>query len=142
MVDQTDSNSQAQVIINLENLIKSHITGIDRRRDELKKNKEMLEDILINDETYKLHTEEAKKAAKIKLQTKQQIMKQPNANALNEKVKELSSEVKEMNQALSDYLSEYTKMTGTSEIEGEDGEVREIIRITKLIKKSSRTKKY
>ena len=108
----------------------------------MKKNKEMLEDILINDETYKLHTEEAKKAAKIKLQTKQQIMKQPNANALNEKVKELSSEVKEMNQALSDYLSEYTKMTGTSEIEGEDGEVREIIRITKLIKKSSRTKKY
>lgn len=139
--DTTTTSSptnQVDVIMNLENLIKSHITGVDSRKTELKKNKEMVEDILNNDSTYKLHCEEAKKAAKVKSQTKHQIMQQPNARALGEKVKELSTEIKEMNQALSDYLREFQRMTGTNEIEGEDGEMREIVYVAKLIKKTKK----
>ncbi len=137
--DTTPEAGVAQVLIDLEQLIRTHITDIDHRKAELKKQREMLESTLVNDETYRLHNEEAKKAAKQKGQTKLQILKQPGNNQLSEKVKDLASEIKELDGALSDYLREYQRMSGSNEIEGEDGEVREIVYVAKLVKKSKRS---
>lgn len=134
-----DNDSGAQVLLDLESTIKSHIVQIDRGRAELKKQREMLESALLNDETYRLHTEEAKKAAKTKALTKFQILQQPANKQLAEKVHDLSAEIRELNQALSDYLREYQRMSGSSEIETEDGEVREIVYVAKLVKKSTRS---
>lgn len=128
----------ASVLLNLESLIKSHISGIDTRKQELKKQREMLASALTNDETYRLHEEKAKEANKQKAATRAQIMKQPANSTLSEKVKHLAAEIKEMDGALSDYLREYERMSGTNEIEGDDGEVREIVYVAKLVKKSSR----
>ena len=125
------------VLINLESMIKSHISGLDRLRAELEKHSSMLQDIFDNDPTYKEHAEKAKEATKIKSATKQQILKQPQAAELNQKVKSFKSQIKETQDALSDYLSEYQRMSGVNEIEGEDGEVREIISVPKLVKKSA-----
>lgn len=127
----------AQVILTLESTIKQHIAQIDRNKVELKKQREMLESALLNDETYRLHTEEAKKAAKQKAKTKFQILEQAENKALAEKVKELSSDVRSLNAALSEYLREYARMSGTNEIETDDGEVREIVYVAKLVKKRS-----
>ncbi|KKR83803.1 MAG: hypothetical protein UU73_C0003G0238 [Candidatus Daviesbacteria bacterium GW2011_GWA1_41_61] len=127
--------SQASVLINLEQLIKSHISGVDRLKEEVTKHKGMLDDILANDQTYKEHTERAKEASKIKAATRAQIMKQPQVAELAEKVKSMKVEINEMEDALSDYLKEYQRMSGVNEIEGEDGEVREIVYVAKLIKK-------
>lgn len=134
---QTGDNG-ATVLLELEQTIKNHIADIDRRKAELKKQREMMESALLNDETYRLHTEEAKKAAKVKGQTKFQILQLPENKQLAQKVKDLSSEVRELTSALSDYLREYQRMSGSSEIETEDGEVREIVYVAKLVKKSSR----
>ncbi len=133
---ETQSDNSAQVIIDLENLIKTHITGIEKRREELKTHKEMLSSALGNDEAYKEAEEKAKEAAKVKSALKAQIMKQPANAQLGEKTKELALEIKEMDAALSEYLREYQRMSGVNEIEGEDGQVREIIYIAKLVKKS------
>ena len=62
----------AQVLIDLENMIKTNVAIIDRNKVELKKQKEMLDSALQNDETYRTHNEEAKKAAKQKGATKLQ----------------------------------------------------------------------
>lgn len=132
-----DSNG-ATVLLELEQTIKSHISQIDKGKAELKKSREMMESALLNDETYRLHSEEAKKAAKVKAQTKFQILQLPANKQLAEKVKELSAEIKDLNNALSDYLREYQRMSGSSEIETEDGEVREIVYVAKLVKKASR----
>lgn len=132
-----DANA-ATVVLELEQTIKNHIADIDRRKAELKKQREMMESALMNDETFRLHTEEAKKAAAVKGKTKLQILQLPENRQLSEKVKELATEIKELNTALSDYLREYQRMSGSSEIETDDGEVREIIYIAKLVKKSSR----
>ncbi len=129
--------SGAQVIINLEGLIKNHISGIERIEEEAKKHQEMLDDIFANDTVYQQHLEAAKDAAKIKNATKQQILKQPQARDLDAKVKDLKSQAKEMKDALSDYLGEYQRLSGVSEIEGEDGELREIVYVAKLVKKSA-----
>lgn len=133
-----DENNQAQVLIDLETMIKTHITTIDKSKIELAKYKEMLDGIFQNDETYRLHEEKAKEAAKLKSLTKSQLLKTPETRDLAQKVKELSQNIKDLQNALSDYLREYNRMSGSTEIEGEDGEVREIIYTAKLVKKTSR----
>lgn len=135
----TDPNA-AQVLLDLEQLIKTHISNIDKGKSELKKQREMLTSTLENDETYRLHNEEAKKAAKIKAQTKYQIMQHPQNKQLAEKVRGIAQDIKEADAALSDYLREYERMSGSSEIETDDGEIREIVYVAKLVKKSSRGK--
>lgn len=133
-----DDPNGTSVLLELERTIKNHITDIDRKRVELKKQREMMESALMNDETYRLHTEEAKKAAKVKGTTKLQILQLPENRQLSENVKDLSTEIRELNTALSDYLREYERMSGSNEIETDDGEVREIVYVAKLVKKSSR----
>ena len=89
-----------------------------------------------NDETFKKHSDVAKEAARIKSNTKQQILKQPQVADVNEKVKSMQSQLKENQDALSEYLREYNRLTGITEIEGNDGEIRQIIYIAKLIRKT------
>jgi hypothetical protein len=134
----SDAGNAAQVLIDLENLIKNNISTLDSRKEELKKFREMMSSALTNDETYRLHEEEAKKAAKLKAATKAQIMKLPANAELNQKVQTLSADLKEMDEALSDYLREYQRMSGSNEIEDNDGEVREIVYQAKLVKRSSK----
>lgn len=141
IVEDTNTPSDpngGEVLINLEALIKSHISNIDKTKDDLKKHKEMLDSILDNDTVYKEHSEKAKEANKIKSQTRSQIMKQPQAADLNQKIKDMRQSLKALQLALSDYLREFQRMSGSNEIEGDDGEVREIVYTVKLIKKSSR----
>ncbi|MFH0936982.1 MAG: hypothetical protein V1808_01670 [Candidatus Daviesbacteria bacterium] len=136
---QTSSEAgEANVIINMESMIKTLITSIDNLTEELGKHQDMLDDILNNDSTFKEHFEQAKQAAKIKSVTKQQILKQPQAADLANKVRTMRSEIKEQKASLSDYLREFQRMSGINEIEGEDGELRQIVYVAKLVKKSSR----
>lgn len=132
----SSQNTAVAVLQNIENLIKSHIAQIDRIKVETKKHREMMADVLNNDAVYKEHDQKAKEAAKVKMQTKSQIMKQPNMMALSLKVKDNRASLKDLEGALSEYLREYGRLTGSNEIEGEDGEVREIVFSAKLIKKS------
>lgn len=136
--DQTETPDEggAMVIINLESMIKSHIASIDRLQEEMEKHSSMLKDIFENDPTYKEHSEKAKEASKIKGNTRREILKRPQAADLDNKVKSFKSQIKETQDALSDYLREYQRLSGVSEIEGEDGQIREIIYVAKLIKKS------
>ncbi len=127
----------SEILINMESLIKGHISTIDTLTTEARKIKEMLDDIFANDPTYQEHDKIAKEAAKVKQGTKQQILKQPQAADLDKKYKELRGELKENQGSLSDYLQEYARMSGVNEIEGDDGEIREIVYNAKLIKKSS-----
>lgn len=135
---EPESTTQAAILVNLEGLIKSHIASIDKLNEDAKKHKEMLDDVFENDETFRLHSEQAKEAARIKSATRAQIMKQPSVYEMAEKVKSMKSEIKELKAALSDYLQEYRRMSGLTEIEGEDGEPREIVFTAKLIKRNSK----
>jgi predicted RNase H-like nuclease (RuvC/YqgF family) len=144
IVDDSDDTatpavvSGGEVIVNMEGMIKNYVASIDKLQIEAKKLKEMLDDIFNNDPTFKTHDEAAKQAAKVKQQTKAEILKRPQAKELDDKIKTLRSEYKEQQGALSDYLQEYQRMSGVNEIEGEDGEVREIVYSAKLVKKSFR----
>lgn len=137
----SSDDSSASVILNLEEMIKSHLSSLDSLTEELKKHQGMLDDIFLNDSTYRDHSEKAKEASKVKSATKQQILKQPQVADLATKVKNLRSEAKELKDALSDYLQEYRRMSGVTEIE-HNGEVREIVYVAKLVNRSSKLEEY
>lgn len=131
----SDGTNDATVLLNLEQLIKAHISSSQKIQEELKKHREMLEDSFENDPTYKEHARLAKEANKVKQTTRQEIMKRPSVSAIANKVKTLRAELKEKQDSLSDYLNEYRRMSGMDEIEGEDGQIRQIVYVAKLVRK-------
>jgi hypothetical protein len=132
------SSSQVDVLLSLEEMIKNNIESIDKLKQELKLQREMFEDTFNNNPTYRENSEKVKEVTKIKSQTRQQIMNQPSVLQLANKIKSNRSEVKERQSALSDYLKEYQRMTGATEIEGRDGKIREIVNDAKLIVRSEK----
>ncbi len=135
---QTSDTASADTVLELESMIKNSVATIDRNKTELKKLKEMLESALLNDEPYRLASEKTKEAAKEKGKAKMNVMQNPATKQIADKVKDMTQENKDLVSAQSEYLREYARLSGTNEIEGEDGEVREIIYVAKLVKKAKR----
>ncbi|MBU1000668.1 hypothetical protein KKE78_04715 [Patescibacteria group bacterium] len=132
--------SDAVLLVKIEEMIKTHISQIEDLRVEATKHRDMLDDIFINNETYQEHDKVAKETARIKSNTKKEILKRPNVADLSCKLKSLKSQQKELKEGLSDYLREYQRLSGSNEIEGEDGETREIVFVAKLVKRFSKFK--
>lgn len=128
--------NDATVLLSLEEMIKNNIASIDKITMELREKRHMFVDTFQNDPTYKEHEEKAKEANVTKLQTKQQILKQPAVMQVAEKIKSMSADLKERKAALSDYLLEYQRLTQATTIEDLDGNVREIINDAKAVKRS------
>lgn len=133
----TSPNGSADVVINLESLIKTQAVAMDKLKEKLKEQRQMLEDAFQNDPTYIEHEKQAKEAAKIKGKTKSEITKQPAVSILSQKVKDLTVDLKDKQASVSDYLREYQRLTQVTEIEVEAGDVREIVNVPKLVKKKS-----
>lgn len=135
-------DNDAVLLVKIEEMIKTHLAQIDSLVEEITKHKDMLDDIFVNNETFKEHDKLAKEAARIKSNTKKEIMKRADAADLAAKLTSLKSEQKELKNGLSDYLREYQRLSGSNEIEGEDGEIREIVYTAKLVKRSSKYLEY
>lgn len=127
--------NQAVNLLNIESLINSHDSRLDTLQKDLRAQREMLNDLLANDEEYAKTSEEATKLAKLKTIAKQKALKIPAAVTLVEKIKDEQGQVKELRVALSDYLAQYVNLSGTNQIEGPDGVIRQIVYSAKLVKK-------
>jgi ferritin len=135
------ATKEVKDLFTLENLIKTHISHIEAVRVELAKHSEMLTDILNNDTVYKEVTDQIKEITKKKTEAKQNVLKTPSNASLNQKIKDMRTEVKELKMALSQYLQQYQKIADTDQIESEDGEVRQIIFDARLVKISGKLDK-
>lgn len=133
--DSTTTSDPRLPLLSLESMIKEALPQLENLKKELKTEKEMVDDALNNDETYKLHAEKAKEANKVKSATKQQLLQQPSLKVNVEKMKELREQIKELQTSLSDYLSEYARLSGANEIEA-NGEVLDIVYIARLVRRS------
>lgn len=128
--------NQAATLLSIESLINSHDTKLSTLQKELSVQKEMLSNILENDEEYTKVAQEASKLAKQKTIAKQKVLHTQNGVTLVEKAKDLQSQLKELKVAMSDYLSQYVSLSGTNQFEGADGVTRQITFSAKLIKKN------
>jgi len=134
----TGTNEEVTSLFAIENLIKTHISHIDTVKTELGKHVEMMNDVLSNDAGYKEATEQGKEVNKKKAEAKQNVLKSPTNASLNQKIKDMRQEIKELKNALSTYLQQYQKIADTDQIESEDGEVRQIVYSAHLVKLSSK----
>lgn len=132
----SDGDDQAELVMKLEGMIRNNNSQIAKLASELSETREMLKDAFENDTTYREHADAAKDANKVKAATRAQILKQPAVKALADKTKTLSSELKELKEGLSDYLREFNRLSGITEIEGDDGELLQIVYVAKLVKKT------
>jgi hypothetical protein len=130
------SMSPVDDLKNIENLINTNISKIDKLQGGIKPVKEMLESLLDADLEYAELDQKAKEAAKTKTMKKKELVDTTNGRELNEKLKSLKSELREAKEALSSYLQTYQQKTGFSEYEGPDGELRQIVFVAKLIRKT------
>jgi DNA-binding transcriptional MocR family regulator len=65
-------------------------------------------------------------------------MKQPSVMQLSNHIKQMRQEMKERQSALSDYLQEYQRLTGATEIETNSGDIMRIVNSSKLVKDSAK----
>jgi hypothetical protein len=126
--------------LSLESLIKNYLSQIENLKKEQRQQRQILEDAFENDAVYREHNEKVKEANRLRLETRRQILNQPALKEIREKLEEMRDQVKEQEEILSDYLLQYQKMTGINEIEGDDGEIRIIVNVARLVKGSSRAK--
>lgn len=130
-----DSDNKIERIMSLENMINGYILDLDKLQKDLKEQSSMLKDSLENDADYAAISEKAQEAQKMKKEAKDKLLQDPAISLLDAKVNDLKSEVKDVRQALSDYLQQYYRESGLTQITAADGEVRELVATVKLVKK-------
>jgi hypothetical protein len=118
----------------IENLIHSHNTRLEALQKELKTHKMMLDALLENDKEYQEAASASAAAAKLKTQAKAKVLSVTDAKNQVEKIKEQQVEAKELKIALSDYLSQYVVLSGSTQIESPDGQVFDIVSNAHLTK--------
>ena len=118
----------------LENLINAHNTRLQNLEKELHQLRGMLADMLENDEEYVAANQEAQKLNKIKAVAKKKFCARPEAMALIDKIKDASSQAKEIKISLSDYLGQYMREANTNQLPAPDGTFLKIIYSAKLVK--------
>ncbi len=136
--EETIPNQAASDFLNLEGLIKSYVAKINLLEKELKEKNQILKDTFESDAIYKEHADKAKEANRIKSATKQQILKSPANQELDQTLKDLRFDLSEQRAVLADYLTQYQQQTGASQIEMENGEIMEIVTVVKLARRSDR----
>jgi DNA-binding ferritin-like protein len=137
--DAVDSkNSDAvQTLLSVEKIIKSLMSRIERLKEDQKPINEMLNNLLNNNEEYSIAADEAKEASKKKSAIKKKILSTSEGKMADDKVRGIKNELKEARESLSSYLADYQKLTGSSEFEGDDGELRQIVYVAKLVRKTN-----
>lgn len=129
--------NKAQTLINVESMINSSNSRLDVLVKEFREKKGMLSGVLESADDFQKLEEEYKKQAKIKTIAKQKILASPSTAKIVEDIKDLQLQIKELKTALSDYLSQFVILSGTNQIEGPDGVLRQIIYSAKLVKSKS-----
>ncbi|OGK62278.1 hypothetical protein A3K21_01595 [Candidatus Roizmanbacteria bacterium RIFOXYC1_FULL_38_14] len=122
-------------IIDLTAIINRYVLDIDKVKGTMKEKSLMFKDAFENDAEYHEQNIKVKDLSKLKNAAKQRILKQPAMEALTAQINDLKLELKDMQDMLSGYLEQYQKTSGTNIIETENGVIREIIPVFKLVKR-------
>ena len=137
IVSMVDPKIQsAMSVVDLSSLINDYLHTIDEQKKQLKEQKQMLKDTFENDQEYHEISEKVRTLNKDKAAVKQRIMKQASVEPISAKIKELQLELRDMDDKLSGYLQEYQRVSGTNVLEGEKGEIMQIVPVYRIVKRS------
>lgn len=122
-------------MIELTAIINRYVGDIDKVKTTLKEKNSMFKDAFENDAEFHEQTIKIKDLSKVRNGAKQRILKQPAMEALTAQINDQKSELKDMQDMLSGYLEQYQKVSGTNIIETENGQIREIVPVYRLVKR-------
>ncbi len=132
------TDSDAQTLVAVESMLKNVLSRLELLKNELKEDADMLKSAFESDPVYREFDENAKAAAKDKLAAKKEILKKTDVAELNLKVQSKRSEIKELKEKMSDYLTQFQQLSGLNEIESNDGELLKIVYSARLIRQNSK----
>lgn len=133
-----DNNiDNSETLVTLVSLIQTYLGNIDRLRRELSESRGILTDTFATDLKYMEAEEKAKAIVKEKKTIKTGLLAGQQAMSMSQKVKDLAAELKEAQATLSGYLSDYQKTTGATTIEDTDGNILQIVTVSKLVRGAS-----
>ncbi|MCX6730230.1 MAG: hypothetical protein NTZ55_00075 [Candidatus Roizmanbacteria bacterium] len=127
----------SMTIVELTTLINRYEGDMKKMRDNLKIQSGMLRDAVEGDAGYHELDVQSKDLQKKKTEIKQKVMKTQAMEAVVAKMEEYKSEIKDAKEMLSGYLEEYQRVAGTNIIEGENGEIKEIVPQYRLVKRNN-----
>lgn len=120
----------------IEGIIKRKVSQINELKEKTTQLREMVDDVLLNDDEYNAAAEKVKEATKEKSAARTKLMAQDAARTAADKLKDAKEEMKDLMQGLSANLREYERLAGTNQIELDDGDLRQIIMNAKLVKRA------
>ncbi len=127
----------SMTIVELTTLINRYEGDMKKMRDNLKIQSGMLRDAVEGDAAYHELDAQSKDLQKKKNEIKQKVTKTPAMEAVVAKIEEYKAEIKDAREMLSGYLEEYQRVAGTNIIEGENGEIKEIVPQYRLVKRNN-----
>lgn len=131
-------DEKIQQVLGVAELIKRYMGDIEKTKAQLKEQKQMYKDAFEGDKEYHDENEKVKEINRKKKAIQDRLVKTPAMEAVTSKVKNLTEELKDMQVALSGYIQEHIRQTGQTMIEGNDGEMYEMVPVYKLRKKSGK----
>lgn len=130
------TTSEANTLYSVESAIKLRNQRLAEIKEKQKQLNEMLKSYLENNDDYREAAKLAKEAASKKSAIKQRLLSQPESQDLPAKLLEVKEEKAELTESLSYYLAEYQRLSGTNEFEDENGDLKQIVFVAKLVKRS------
>lgn len=130
-----EAESPVNTLLHLEQMINGYLTDITRIREKLRSQKEMFKQTFEQDKDYNEVSEKQKEVKRKHNEVKQRIARTDGVTAVKMTMDELQSELKDIQQSLSDYLHRYIQLTQATSFTGPGGEVLSIVRTAKLVKK-------
>lgn len=130
-------DNQGELVVNLGNLINANLKELENIEIQMNQQKEMVDNVLQNDSTYKQHEEQAKEATRVKSNTKKEIFKRSDVAHVVAKLAELKENLRDTKEELSQYLQEYSRISEQNSFESEDGTIHEIVYTAHLRKKAA-----
>ena len=121
----TSDNTDVSSLPLVESAIRERNKKLAEVKEKQKKLNEMLKSYLENSPEYVEASKLAKTASGKKSSIKQSLLSQPGAD-----------EKKELEESLSYYLSQFQNLSGTNEFEDENGDLKQIVYVAKLVKRS------
>lgn len=115
--------------------VRRRLTILEEADNQLQKQKEMLDDVFVNDAAYQKADEAVKEVSKKRTDERARITKTPQAQMVLEKIKEIKTDIDENKDILSQELMQYYKVAGVTEIEDSQGNIQEFKITVKLTKK-------
>jgi hypothetical protein len=113
--------------------VKTTVT-LDDLKKQLKVAKEMISDALKNNADYHHQAEQVKVVENQRNAVKENLLRTPELSQLVHKAKEIQSDIKDKKMAQSDYALEYSRLSGSNEIQLPDGTIYNIVKVAKLVK--------